>query len=278
MEPFAALMRRYCIDYTSAHDQSVTADLMRDDYEVVMSGRTLGMRTYTDAVTAAFRRYPTLTLTVHEMILSGDRLAMRFSEHGAAAEDPDSVAVWPGISLYDWDGEKLTRCRVEQDFQGRDEQAAGGFTTALEPGHPDPWATTTDQPPDRGTEAALRSWLDGLAAEPVVVLQEPAVRLLETGDGPAVLDGLSSSRTDLTAPSRSPPTRTSLPAAKPPTSSPRSNAATWRALDPVRAAVPLIATSTPATSAAAIRMKVPALSALRSVAMRVRSGWKEGGD
>ncbi|WP_370324183.1 nuclear transport factor 2 family protein [Euzebya sp.] len=197
MEAYAALMRRYCIDYTSVHDQAVTADLMRDDYQVIISGRTLGMDAYTEAVAAAFRRYPTLVLTVHDMILSGDRLAMRFSEHGAVAGDPSSVAVWPGISLYDWDGEKLRTCRVEQDFQGRDEQTGGGFTTPLEPGHPDPWATTTDGPADQATEAAVRGWLEELAAAPAGALHAPGGRRLETGEGPAVLDDLAVQVDDL---------------------------------------------------------------------------------
>lgn len=190
MEAFVALMRRYCIDYTSVHDQSVAREIMRDDYEIVISGRTLGMDAYEQAVAAAFRNYPTLGLTVHDMILSGDRLAMRFSEHGAPAGDPSRVAVWPGISLYEWDGAQLQRCRVEQDFLGRDEQSSSGATTPLEPAHPDPWATTTDAPRDAAAEAALRVWFDRLARDPVAGLADDGVRLLETGDAPALLEGM----------------------------------------------------------------------------------------
>lgn len=189
MEPFVALMRRYCIDYTSVHDQSLTAELMSVDYEITISGRTMGMDTYTAAVSAAYRRYPTLVLSVHDMILSGDRLAMRFSEHGAAADDPDNVAVWPGLSLYRWDGEQLVTCRVEQDFLGRDEQTSSGETAALEPPHPDPWATTHDQPADEQAEDAVRGWLEELAADPVATLAAPGVRLLETGDAAPLLAG-----------------------------------------------------------------------------------------
>ncbi|MEX1171082.1 MAG: nuclear transport factor 2 family protein [Chloroflexota bacterium] len=184
-------MRRYCIDYTSVHDASVCDAIMSDAYEITISGRTMGMDGYGDAVAAAFRRYPTLVLTVHDMILSGDRLAMHFSEHGAAADDPDHVAVWPGISLYRWDGAQLLSCRVEQDFLGRDEQTASGHTAALDPGHPDPWATTRNAPTDDITEAALRTWLDRLASDPATTLAAPEVRLLETGDGrePLLSDG-----------------------------------------------------------------------------------------
>ena len=143
MEPYVALMRRYCIDYTSAHDQSLTAELMSPEYAITISGRTMGMDDYTAAVSAAYRRYPTLVITVHDIMLSGDRLAMRFSEHGAAADDPDNVAVWPGLSLYRWDGSQLLTCRVEQDFLGRDEQTASGRTAPLEPPHPWPPTAST---------------------------------------------------------------------------------------------------------------------------------------
>lgn len=180
MEPFVALMRRYCIDYTSVHDQSVCDEIMAEDYTVTIAGRTLQMPDYREAVTAAFRRYPTLVLTVHEMILSGDRLAMRFSEHGAAADDPEHVAAWPGISLYRWDGRLLRSCRVEQDFLGRDEQTASGVTAPLAPPHPDPWATTRDTPADEAAEQAVRTWLDDLARDPSTSLAGDGVEVLES--------------------------------------------------------------------------------------------------
>lgn len=196
MEPFVALMRRYCIDYTSVHDASVCDEIMSDSYEITISGRSMGMDGYGDAVAAAFRRYPTLVLTVHDMFLSGDRLAMQFSEHGAAADDPDHVAVWPGISLYRWDGDQLLSCRVEQDFLGRDEQTASGITSPLEPGHPDPWATTRDRPADDRAEAALRTWLGRLEDDPAATITAPEVRILETGGTPAPLLGEPEVRVD----------------------------------------------------------------------------------
>ena len=188
MEPYVALMRRYCIDYTSAHDATVCDDIMSPDYRITISGRTMGMDDYRGAVEAAFRRYPTLVLTVHDMILSGDRLAMRFSEHGAAADDPDHVAVWQGISLYRWDGTRLLTCRVEQDFAGRDEQTASGITAPLEPGHPDPWATTRDVSGDTAAEATVRAWLEDVASDPAAELTRPGVRMMERGTPLALLD------------------------------------------------------------------------------------------
>ena len=38
MHPFVALMRRYCIDYTNTHDQSVCDSIMEPDYVVHIGG------------------------------------------------------------------------------------------------------------------------------------------------------------------------------------------------------------------------------------------------
>ena len=38
MEPFVALMKKYCIDYTNSHDQSVCDEIMHPDYVVHISG------------------------------------------------------------------------------------------------------------------------------------------------------------------------------------------------------------------------------------------------
>jgi predicted ester cyclase len=197
VEPYVALMRRYCIDYTSVHDPTVCDEIMSPDYRITISGRTMGMEDYRRAVEAAFRRYPTLVLTVHDMMLSGDRLAMRFSEHGAAADDPDHVAVWQGISLYRWDGSRLLTCRVEQDFAGRDEQTTTGVTAPLEPGHPDPWATTRDTPGREGSESVVRDWIDALAADPAAALTQPGVRVMERGTPLALLDDVEVTVDDL---------------------------------------------------------------------------------
>ncbi len=105
--------------------------------------------------------------------------------------------MWPGISLYQWDGQRLRSCRVEQDFLGRDEQSTSGTTTPLEPAHPDPWATTLDEPSDARTEAGLHAWFDAFADDPAAQLAAGGVRLLETGDAPALLDDLEVDVDDL---------------------------------------------------------------------------------
>lgn len=163
IHPAVALMRRYCIDYTNVHDLSVCDSLMREDYTVTVSGRTLPMSDYRGAVEGAFARFPTLGLTVHDMILSGDRLAMRFSEHGASSRHDGRVAVWRGISLYRFDGDRLRTCDVEQDFLGRDRQLTEGYVAPLEVEATDPWSQTAPAPTNTDAEATVRQWFDAWA-------------------------------------------------------------------------------------------------------------------
>lgn len=158
MEPFVALMRTYCIDYTNAHDLSVCDSIMSPDYVVHISGVALPRDTaYKPAVEEVFARFPGLGLVVHEVVTNGDRLALRFSEHGATADG--ALACWAGIGLYAWDGSALTTCRVEQDFWSQRRQLRSGRPDDLEPAHLDPWTTTTAQPPVPAAEAVVRAWL-----------------------------------------------------------------------------------------------------------------------
>lgn len=94
-EPFVALMCRYCIDYTSGHDLSVRDDIMAPG--------------------------------------SGDRMALRFTEHGASARHDGARAAWGGVGLYRWDGQRLLGNYVEQDYFARRRQLAGDGPDPVEP-------------------------------------------------------------------------------------------------------------------------------------------------
>lgn len=158
MHPFVALMRTYCIDYTNSHDLSVCDSIMEPDYVVRISGMALERDTaYKPSVEQVFQRFPALGLVVHELATNGDRLVMRFSEHAAT---PDGgLACWAGIGLYDWNGSRLTTCRVEQDFWSQRRQLRTGVPDPLEPPHIDPWLSTAAVPADPGAESVVRAWL-----------------------------------------------------------------------------------------------------------------------
>jgi hypothetical protein len=154
-------MRRYCIDYTNSHDQSVCAEIMEPDYVVHLSGfDLLRDESYGPAVAELFGRAPGLGLVVHELILNGDRLCMRFSEHAAMPTAAGSrLACWKGIGLYKWNGTRLTENYVEQDFFAQRQQLDGATPHPLDPPHLDPWTTTEPVAADATAEAAVRAWL-----------------------------------------------------------------------------------------------------------------------
>lgn len=162
MEPFVALMRRYCIDYTNSHDQSVCDEIMHPDYVVHISQADLPRDLlYKPAVKGVFERFPGLGLVVHEFVTNGDRLAMRFSEHGLAPAEGRRYAAWGGIGVYRWNGEQLLENFVEQDFFAQQAQLAGSVPPApLEPPHLDPWVGTTAEPPNPEVEKIAREWLE----------------------------------------------------------------------------------------------------------------------
>lgn len=160
IEPFVALMRRYCIDYTNSHDQSICDEIMHPDYVVHITGLDLPRdAAYKPAAKRVFERFPGLGLVVHEFITNGDRLAMRFSEHGACPRAQGHYAAWGGIGLYRWNGAQLTENFVEQDFLAQQAQLAHGIPAPLEPPHLDPWLGTRSVPSDPEAERAARTWL-----------------------------------------------------------------------------------------------------------------------
>jgi SnoaL-like polyketide cyclase len=160
VEPFVALMRRYCIDYTNSHDQSVCDEIMAPEYVVHISGFDLPRdAAYKPAVSRVFARFPGLQLQVHELVTNGARLAMRFSEHGAAADAGGRYAAWGGIGLYRWNGTQLLENFVEQDFLAQEEQLATGAPAPLESPHLDPWLGTRAEPQSPEAEAVARAWL-----------------------------------------------------------------------------------------------------------------------
>lgn len=164
MHPFVALMRRYVIDYTNSHDQSIYPEIFVDGYTVNISGHALVRdESYGPSVRALYDAAPGLGLVVHELVLNGDRLCMRFSEHAAMPrrDGGRALSCWRGIGMYAWDGERLVSNWVQQDFLARRRQVETGQPDQLEPPHLDPWMTTAPVAPDPEAEALGRSFVEG---------------------------------------------------------------------------------------------------------------------
>ncbi|MBN9110281.1 MAG: ester cyclase [Pseudonocardia sp.] len=159
-EPFVALMRRYVNDYTNRHDTSVCAEIMEPDYTLRMGPHEVAGRDelYIPAAQKQFTEFPGLCLTVHEIVTNGERLAMRFSEHGRSVRHDGAAAVWTGLGLYRWNGRKLVDNFVEQDYLSRRRQLAGGPTAVVEAPATAPWDTVAAAPSPEA-EAVVRAWI-----------------------------------------------------------------------------------------------------------------------
>jgi hypothetical protein len=197
MEPFVALMRRYVNDYTNRHDVSVCPEIMEPDYTLRMGPHVVAGRDerYVPASRKQFTQFPGLCLTVHEIVTNGDRLAMRFSEHGRSVRHGGRAAVWAGIGLYRWNGRKLVENHVEQDYLARRRQLDTGRPGAVEPPALAPWDTIA-LPPDPGAEAVVGEWIAAggdLADDPA----GDAAVTADDGDRTPLLAGASAQVDDL---------------------------------------------------------------------------------
>jgi predicted ester cyclase len=163
------VMRKYSYAYTASHDFSVCASIMVDDYELRMGPHRVVGRdgAYRSATQRQYDQFPGLGFTVHDLMTNGDRVALRFSEHGRSVyRDADSV--WEGISMYRWDGSRLLSCWVEQDYFARRRQLESGQPNPVEPPGMDPWSVTSSAS-NLTNEARVRAWLEqgGLDDSPI---------------------------------------------------------------------------------------------------------------
>lgn len=157
---FVRLMRRYVVDYTNRHDQDATQHIMVPEYRLIMGEHIIAGRdsAYRDATARQMAQFPGLSLTVHEIVTSGERLAMRFSEHGASKDQGNRSCSWGGIGLYEWNGSKLTSNYVEQDYYSRRRQLLDGIINPVENPAIAPW-DTKPVAPNPAAEAVVRAWL-----------------------------------------------------------------------------------------------------------------------
>lgn len=159
MHPLVALMRRYSFGYTATHDFSVCDEVMVPEYELWMGDHRLVGRdeNYKPGTRRVYTEFPGLGFAVHEIVCNGDRIAMRFSEHGRSITR-GGEAVWGGISMYLWNGRQLIRCVVEQDYWARRDQLHAKVPRPIEPPGMDPW-TGPVVPVDPAAEKVATAWL-----------------------------------------------------------------------------------------------------------------------
>jgi predicted ester cyclase len=159
MHPLARLARRFTVDWLDRADASVPAQIMAPDYRVHIGDVELtGLDAYVPATVGQLEQFPGLQLTVHSLVLTADRLALHFTEHGASVRHDLRPAAWTGVALFAWDGERLTENWTQEDYAARRRQLADGVPDTIGPPAVAPW-TTQPARPDPAAEDVVRAWL-----------------------------------------------------------------------------------------------------------------------
>lgn len=156
----ARLLRGFATDFLTSHDPGAAQWVMDPAYCLTISGVQLSGRddVYLPATVAQLAQFPGLVVTVHDVILGHDGVAMRFTEHGISMRDKGRAAAWGGITLFRIENGRLREGWAEEDYFARKRELKTGQCDPVDPPHPAPW----DQPveaPSPSAEAAVRDWL-----------------------------------------------------------------------------------------------------------------------
>lgn len=187
--PGLRAFRRYVTDYVNRHDFSAIHEFMTDNYSLESSGVSVAGRdgAYRAAVARQLDQFPGLVFTPHELFVCGDRIAVRFTEHGAARRDGKRAA-WTSIAIYRSDRDRLASCRIEQDYAARSRQLRDGRPDPVDTPAIAPW-DTPESSRDPGAEAVVLRWLQEFAYldDPLIRMDDERVtrhreRLVDPGD------------------------------------------------------------------------------------------------
>lgn len=156
-----SILRRYVTDFVNRHDFSVIGDIMRPDYTLHTGGHVISGRddAYRSAVARQLQQFPGLVFTPHEVMVAGDCIVLRFTEHGASVRHAGRPAAWESIGLYKFRDGRLAGCAIEQDYFSRRQQLEEGPAMMVD--HPAiaPWDSPEASPTPSG-EQAVRHWLN----------------------------------------------------------------------------------------------------------------------
>lgn len=154
------ILRRYVTDFVNRHDFSVIGEIMQPDYTLDTGGLFVSGRddAYRSAVAKQFQQFPGLVFTPHEVMVAGDCIALRFTEHGASVRHGGRPAAWESIGLYKFRDGRLAGCAIEQDYFSRRRQLEEGAAMMVDSPAIAPW-DSPQEPPDRQAENTVRDWL-----------------------------------------------------------------------------------------------------------------------
>jgi hypothetical protein len=155
----AALLRDFAVKFLTAHDGETGKQIFADDYSLDISGSRLSGRDaqYLPATLAQLELFPGLCVTVHDVVLGPDALALRFTEHGRSARE-ERLSSWGGITVFRIEHGRLKQGWAEEDYFARKLQLRSGSVNPVLAPHPGPWDVPVELP-EPATERAVRAWL-----------------------------------------------------------------------------------------------------------------------
>ena len=160
ISPSMTVLRRFAVEWLSAADATVCDEIMSPDYQVEIGGIVLdGLEPYRLGTVGQLRQFPGLLITVHSVVNAGDRVALRFTEHGPSIKHDGRTAAWRGIGLFFMYDGRLVRNLTEEDYAGRRRQLESGVPDLVDAPAVAPWATPVGSP-DATSEQAVRAWLE----------------------------------------------------------------------------------------------------------------------
>lgn len=113
---------------------------------------------YLPATAAQLEQFPGLNVTVHDVIIGENAIAMCFTEHGSSIQDEGHRAAWSGITFFFTDGERFVTGWAEEEYIARKRQLTLGQCEGIEPPHIAPWDTQA-QASNPENEAIVRQWI-----------------------------------------------------------------------------------------------------------------------
>lgn len=161
----ARLLRGFAVDFLTSHDVSAARVLMDPGYQLTIGGHIFCGRdeSYLPATVAQLEQFPGLCVTVHDVILAPNAVAMRFTEHGVSRRHHGRAAAWGGITLFRIEEGRLRCGWADEDYLARKRQLATGVCDAVLAPHPCPWDTPVVGPEETAIDAA-RAWFADPAA------------------------------------------------------------------------------------------------------------------
>lgn len=165
ISPQTRLLRGFAIEFLTCHEPAAVPRIMDPAYRLSIGGHVFDGRddAYLPATAAQLDQFPGLCVTVHDVVIGADAVAMRFTEHGVSGKHAGRAAAWGGVTLFRIECDRLRQGWAEEDYFARKRQLASGICDAVRAPHRNPW-DIVPQDPDPATEAAVRAWLGAPAA------------------------------------------------------------------------------------------------------------------